>query len=165
VGWKVVQPSYDSPVRKKKARFLVDNSLGIEVAGVLRDLGWNAVEVSELGRARHPDESLFSLAWKERRMLLTHDKDFWDDRRFPPDRNPGVVILPGGSGDESALFEALRMLHSVIAPFGTSFPGTKISISSDGVLTTKSRDRKTGAMTETRYRFTRSWDLEEWKDE
>jgi hypothetical protein len=79
-------------------------------------------------------------------MLLTHDKDFWDDRRFPPDRNPGVVILPGGSGDESALFEALRMLHSVIAPFGTSFPATKISISSDGVLTTKSRDGKTGAM-------------------
>jgi predicted nuclease of predicted toxin-antitoxin system len=165
MGWEAVRLDADARVHKKKTRFLIDHSLGIEVAIVIRELGWNAKEVSELGKARHSDESIFSLAWKERRMLLTHDQHFWDDRRFPPERNPGVIILPGGSGDETALFTALRLLHSVIAPFGTSFPATKISISSDGVLTTKSRDLSTGAITDRRYRFTRAWILEEWKVE
>ena len=83
---------------KKKARFLVDHSLGIGVAQELRQAKWNTKEVGELGLARLSDESVYSLAWKERRILLTHDQDFWDDRRFPPERNPGVIILPGWFG-------------------------------------------------------------------
>ncbi len=117
--WKLVRQETEGDAGqalKKKARFLVDHSLGTGVAQVLRQAEWNTKEVGELGYARHSDEAVFSLAWKERRILLTHDQDFWDDRRFPPERNPGLVILPGGSGDETALIVALRLIVYAIAP-------------------------------------------------
>ena len=41
---------------RKKARFLVDESLGAKVAQVLLDRGWNARYVDELGLKGHSDE-------------------------------------------------------------------------------------------------------------
>jgi len=80
---------------RRKARFLVDESLGASVAEVLRGQGWNARYVRELSLEGRSDEEVFARAWAEDRILLTHDTDFLDDRRFPPHRNPGVVVLPG----------------------------------------------------------------------
>ena len=92
---------------RKKARFLVDESLGIGVTQYLRKAGWNVKDVSEVGLSGHSDEDVLAFAERDDRILLTHDEDFLDDRSFPPHRNPGVIILPGGSGDEAALVQAL----------------------------------------------------------
>ena len=115
-GTKTQEAEFNS--FRKKARFLVDESLGDGVARVLRDLGWNTVFGPNVGLARHSDEDVFAYAWRKHRVLLTHDRDFLDDRRFPSHRNPGVVVLPGGSGpargvEESSAYGALR---------STSFP-------------------------------------------
>ena len=69
---------------RKKTRFLIDESLGEGVARVLRELGWNVVFGPDVGLKRHSDEDVFAYAWREQRVLLTHDRDFLDDRRFPP---------------------------------------------------------------------------------
>ena len=86
------------PEFKKKSRFLIDESLGIDVAKYLRGKGYNAEFVGDVGLAGHSDEDVFAFAWRERRMLWTHDRDFLDDAKFPEHRNPGVVVLPGGDG-------------------------------------------------------------------
>ncbi len=78
----------------KKARFLVDECLGIEAAKVLTAFGWNALFVEDAHLANHSDEDIFAYAWRSDRIILTHDGDFLDDRRFPLNRNPGVIILP-----------------------------------------------------------------------
>jgi predicted nuclease of predicted toxin-antitoxin system len=121
--WKKVdlpaQREIDAYVRqfKKKARFLVDESLGSEAAKVIRELGWNVKYVDEVALVGHSDEGVFAFAWSDDRILLTHDRDFLDDRSFPTHRNPGVVVLPGGDGDEAALIKALSFVLSVVAPF------------------------------------------------
>src|SRR3990172_6362415 len=78
----------------KKARFVVDESMDVEVASWLRRQRFDAVHVSDVGLAGHTDEDVCAYAWREDRVLLTHDADFLTDRRFPPQRNPGVVVLP-----------------------------------------------------------------------
>src|SRR5438132_438714 len=83
---------------RKKARFLVDENLGEEVAQVLRAEGFNSQFVSEAGLRRHDDTDVFAYALRTDRVLLTHDPDFLDDRKYPQNRNPGLVVLPGGSG-------------------------------------------------------------------
>src|SRR5215469_3132633 len=103
MAWKELAPVTDKQTRdfsrfKKKARFLVDESLGEGVARVLREDGWNAIFVSDVGLVSHSDEDVFAHAWKEDRIVLTHDHDFLDDRCFPPHRNAGVIVLPGASG-------------------------------------------------------------------
>ena len=65
---------------KRKARLLVDESLGIGTTIFLRSLGWNTKDVSEVGLRGHPDENVFNYAYKHDLMLLTHDEDFLDDR-------------------------------------------------------------------------------------
>ncbi len=108
MAWKRLPPVTDEQSRdfnrfKKKARFLVDESLGEAVARVLREDGWNVEFAQEIGLGGRSDEDLFGHAWKEGRVLLTHDHDFLDDRRFPPHRNPGVIVLPGASGTGEGL--------------------------------------------------------------
>jgi predicted nuclease of predicted toxin-antitoxin system len=88
---------------RKKNRILVDESLGVEVAVYLREKGYNALFVGEAGLAGRGDEDVFAFAWRERRMLWTHDRDFLDDARFPEHRNPGIVVLPGAGGDDQAM--------------------------------------------------------------
>src|SRR5262249_3236699 len=87
----------------KRARFLVDESLGVGVYEVLVRLGWNAKWAGEVGLLGRSDEEVLAYAWREDRIVLTHDTDFLDQRRFPSHRHPGVIVLPGAEGDEDHL--------------------------------------------------------------
>src|SRR5574337_992187 len=89
---------------RKKARFLVDEDVDSEVVYFLREQGWNVVSALEVGLNGQPDENVFSFAWKERRMILSHDRGFLDNKKYPVHRNPGIVIIEGGSGDSDKLF-------------------------------------------------------------
>jgi predicted nuclease of predicted toxin-antitoxin system len=149
---------------RSKARFLVDESLGIEVARVLRHLKWNVEFVGEVGLAGHSDEDVFARAWDEDRILLTHDADFLDDRRFPPHRNPGIVVLPGASGNEEALLRALSGLLAFVGPFRDGYWRTKVLASADGTWTFIRRNHQTGKMERTRLRSRPNGPIEIWID-
>lgn len=112
---------------RKRARFLVDENMGEDVASLLRDFGYNARFVSDFGLIGRSDEEVFSVAWRKRRIILTHDRDFLDDQRFPFHRNPGVVVLPGAQGD-GTLEPALADLLRIFAPYGEAHIGCKIEI-------------------------------------
>src|SRR5271166_4121989 len=85
----------------QRVRFLVDESLGRDAARVLRENGWNAKFVSDLRLLGKDDTVVFAEAWKQKRVILTHDRDFLDNRKFPPHRNPGVVVfVVGASGED-----------------------------------------------------------------
>ena len=105
---------------KRRARLLVDENLGERLAGFLRDHRWNAKSVGEFGLDGHDDNAVFALAWRERRFLLTQDRDFLDSRRFPFTRNPGLIVLPKDPIDDdwiSALWAALQIVASQSAIF------------------------------------------------
>ncbi len=150
---------------RKKARFLVDESLGAKVAEVLRDQGWNARYVDELGFKGHSDEDVFARAWGDDRILLTHDSDFLDDRRFPPHRNPGVVVLPGAQGSDAPLITALAGVVSFVSPFREGYRRTKVAVSDDATWTFIRQDPDTGAMERRRFRIPPDGPMEEWIEE
>jgi predicted nuclease of predicted toxin-antitoxin system len=132
---------------EKKARLLVDESLGVAVAELIRSHGWNVLDASEGGLIGHPDENVFAYALKHDRILLTHDEDFLDDRKFPFDnnRNPGVIVLPS-SGGNTVLLRALGVALRDICSARELFRGAKISISPDRVITIRQRNLGTGAI-------------------
>jgi predicted nuclease of predicted toxin-antitoxin system len=140
---------------KRKTKFLVDEGLGEEVAKYLRERGYNAVFAGDVGLLGHSDEDVFAYAWRERRVLLTHDHDFQDDTKFPEHRNPGLIILAGGDGNQQAMGMAIATLITV---FGTA-PGvwekSKITISAEGYMTVRGRDFDTGKVTTRRFRRSR----------
>jgi len=91
---------------KHKARFLVDENLGKDIASIIFEYGYNTVFVGDIGLTGHFYTDIFSSAWKEKRIILNH-------------RNPGVVVLPGaenGKGLEQALADLIRLLPPYVPP-------------------------------------------------
>lgn len=146
----------------KKARFLVDEGLGQTVAEVIKDLGWNTVYAKEVGLGGHSDEEIFAYAWQEKRTILTHDKDFWDDQRFPFHRSPGLVILP--DVDQSLLELAIANTLNLLGTMARLYFGSKVKMASDGSFVIRAFDKAAGRHTIDRYRFTRHG-AEQWVDD
>lgn len=170
MAWKQAPQSSEAELvefarrEKRKAKLLVDESLGIGTTTFLRAHGWNAKDLSEVGLCGHPDENVFNYAFKHDRMLLTHDEDFLDDRRFPPYRNPGIVVLPGASGNSGELIRAIFETLPSICLFRNVFRASKTHILADGISITSMRNPETGAIERRRFRFTRNGELEEWSN-
>jgi hypothetical protein len=64
------------------------------VAYMRRTLGWDVLFVMEEHALRRAsDTTHYRLAQQLRRTLFTLDRDYLDDRRFPPTEGSGVIVL------------------------------------------------------------------------
>jgi hypothetical protein len=84
-------------------------------------LGWDVlfvVEEDALRRAR--DIRHYQLARQLRRTLITLDRDYLDDRRFPPAESSGVLVLQ--AHDEQQFVQLLRRIDRLlfVAESGTT---------------------------------------------
>jgi len=102
-----------SPVAEHLAgqpRVYVDANVPAGVVGFMRTrLRWDVLFVVEHDDMRRlPDIEHFRLAGQLRRTLLTLDRDYLDDRRFPLAACPGVLVI--SAPDEGALAKLLSRL-------------------------------------------------------
>ena len=113
-------------------RVYVDANVPVGVVDVMRrELRWDVLFVLEHDDLRRaPDAEHFRRAREFGRTLITLDHDFFDDRRFPPDLSPGVVVC--SAPDEPCLIRLLRQLdrETLRAPAADPLPlrGRKIEI-------------------------------------
>ena len=168
--WKALQQPTAADIRDikrefaGKARFLVDESMGERVAEILRERGFNAKYAAECGLIGHSDEDVFATAWADKRVILTHDSGFMNDRRFPYHRNPGIVqIHPGVKGaDNERLLECLLKTLLFAGDSGKWFLQRKIEFTSHEEL--KIRSHLKGKVTEARYLWPDRGVAMEWVD-
>ena len=101
------------------------------VAFMRRQLGWDVLFVMEHDDLRRaPDIVHYYRALEFARTLFTLDRDFLDDKRFPPEESPGVVIL--SAPDEAGLVRLIHKLDRDVmrAPDAPALPyrGRKIGL-------------------------------------
>src|SRR6516162_2005349 len=137
--------------RAKRSRFLIDESLGSGTMEFFERHRLNAVDVWQVGLNGRDDRAVFAYAWRHRRILLTHDEGFWNDRRFPEHRNPGLVILPGANGDQTDWINGLWWMMLMMDRGPEYWRKHKVRITRDGEVYRRLRDWKTGAMVTKRY--------------
>jgi hypothetical protein len=78
-------------------------------------LEWDVLFVlEEDGLRRAPDVKHYRLAQQLRRTLVTMDRDYLDDRRFPPEEGSGVVVI--NAPDERQLSSLLSRLDRALFP-------------------------------------------------
>ena len=160
--WKTLAPITDKQLREiqkalgGKARFLVDENAGPEVASVLNILGFNAKHVADLNLEGHPDQNVFAEAWSGRRVIVTHDLDFLNNSNFPQHRNPGVIVVrPGSDGrDDRGLIACLVMAVRIAGNTRHWFIGKKLDFTSRATLTVDADGTKT------KYRWQRHGGIE-----
>jgi len=76
------------------------------VSAMRRELGWNVLFVMEHEELRRaPDAEHYRRARDLGRTLITLDRDFLDNRRFPLDESPGVIVM--FAPDEDGLISLL----------------------------------------------------------
>jgi len=114
-----------------RVRLLVDENAGPEVARFLAD-SFNTKYVAELGLLGKSDEDVFAAAWTEKRVIMTHDVDFLDNRRFPPNRNPGIIRISSGADgkDDEGLRRSLIIAMMIAEKSATWWIGMKLDFTS-----------------------------------
>ena len=97
-------------------------------------LQWDVLFVVEEDNLRRaPDLKHYRLAQQLRRTLVTMDRDYLDDKRFPPDEGSGVLII--NAPDEHQLMLLIgridRNLFGDQAPLPLPLAGRKLQVNSD----------------------------------
>src|SRR5919107_1937535 len=95
-------------------RIYVDANFPAGLVSFMRmTLRWDVlfvIEHDDLRRAR--DGEHYRLARQLRRTLITLDRDYLDDRRFPAAESGGVVVL--AAPEENGLIKLLRRLDAEV---------------------------------------------------
>jgi hypothetical protein len=98
----------------RQPRVYVDANMPAGLVGYMRDrLQWDVlfvIEHADLRRAS--DAEHFHLARQLRRTLITLDRDYLDDRKFPPSDSSGVLVLT--APDEGRYIGLLKRLDEEI---------------------------------------------------
>ena len=91
-------------------RFKIDENLPVEVADLLRQVGYNAATVIEQDLGGSPDSDVASVCQDEGRILLTLDTDFADIRTYPPAQFPGLIVLRLHEQDKPHILDTIVRL-------------------------------------------------------
>ena len=163
--WKKIDDSYANLVEpfEKRVRFLIDENIEPETIAFLKKRRANTKSVKEFGYQCRSDGDIYKLAYREKRMLLTQDDGYLDNRKFPIDQTSGILIITGCSGyqDMNAILEAL--LTSIV-PFGETWNQSKMRIIPDTMTVTR-RNITTGKTEENYFTLSSKGEWMVWVDE
>ena len=128
--WSELGPVADTV--SDRPRVYADANVPAGLVAFMRDsLRWDVLFVMEqpdLRRAR--DTEHYRLARQLRRTLVTHDRDYHDDRRFPPEQGSGVLVV--AAPDERGLSALLKRLDThLFAAVALPLDGRKLHAHSD----------------------------------
>ena len=73
--------------------FIADANVFVPMVDGLRDMGHDVFDVKEKGLENLSDPEIFRLAQKERRILVTMDKDFSNILLYPPGEHQGIIVV------------------------------------------------------------------------
>ena len=96
-------------------RFITDEDVPRSTARVLRDAGFDAVDVRDVGLRGKSDAEVFEYAQRENRLLLTCDMGFSNILNFPPSENHGILVVrvPDSESIDTFNREVLRAVQEV----------------------------------------------------
>jgi hypothetical protein len=121
-------------------RIYADANVPAGVVGFMRThLRWDVLHVVEHDDLRRAaDHVHFRLARQLQRTLVTIDRDYLDDRRFPPDESGGVLVI--WAPNEQLLIRSLclvdqQLFRSVPGAPATALPleRRKVIVDPDGI--------------------------------
>ncbi len=95
--------------------FITDEDVPRSTARVLRDAGFDAVDVRDVGLRGKSDAEIFEYAQRDNRLLVTCDMGFSNILNFPPSENRGILVVrvPDSETIDTFNREALRTVQEV----------------------------------------------------
>jgi predicted nuclease of predicted toxin-antitoxin system len=96
-------------------RFFIDEDVPRSTTRVLRDAGFDVMNVHEAGLQGKSDDLVFEFAQNENRLLITCDMGFSNILKFPPSENQGILVVRVPDSEPIAVFnrEVLNAVNEV----------------------------------------------------
>lgn len=118
--WFEISPDdwLDTRFKHKKLRLLSDSQVPKPVIEEIRQAKISIEELENKMKERS-DEDILEFANKKGYVLLTLDKDFWDDRKFPLHKVKGIIYV---SVNPNNHFRILRAFGLVYGCFAKEYP-------------------------------------------
>ena len=118
-----------------RPRIYADANVPAGLVSYMREvLDWDVLFVLEDQRLRRaPDVRHFQLAHQLRRTLITLDRDYLDDRRFPPAESAGVLVVHAPNERQllQLLFRINRDLFAIESRPALPLAGRKLQVFTD----------------------------------
>lgn len=100
--------------RNAKVSFYTDENFPTKATQVLRTLRARVTTAQDEGLRRHPDENHTAYALKHGLGLLTCDRDYLDEARFPLIHCPAIVVFSFGSGSVREIRQCFACLKTML---------------------------------------------------
>src|SRR3989344_1463745 len=88
-------------------KFLIDANLGRQFTNLISKAGYNAVFINDL-LAKASDEEVLTLAEREKRIIMTADKDFGELIFELGKSSVGIILLRTSITDPEKRFEMVK---------------------------------------------------------
>jgi hypothetical protein len=111
---KEIEQVLDYRRRKAKARFYADENFPTRPLAMLRAVGCDVTTTQDSKRRGHPDESHAAYALKHGLILITCDRDYLNERRFPLVHCPAIVVFDFGSGSAAETVGSFECLARIL---------------------------------------------------
>jgi predicted nuclease of predicted toxin-antitoxin system len=148
--------------RRAKPRFYADENFPSEAVRILRAMGAKVLTVHETRKTRHPDENHAAYALRNGLVLLSCDRDFLDDKRFPLIHCPAIFVFNFGDGSAREIWRAFRCLATVFTAPQFFDKWCKVDAGRDSWV--ESMRYQNGTTSRGRFRLWRG-QIQEWLDE
>lgn len=99
--------------RRAKARFYADENFPAATVDLLRSMGAVVKTAADTQMQGFPDEAHAAYALKHGLVLVTCDRDYLDERRFPLISCPAIFVFQFGGGTEAEMRAAFQCLGTV----------------------------------------------------
>jgi predicted nuclease of predicted toxin-antitoxin system len=147
--------------RRAKARFYADENLPKEAVGILRGMGAKVLTVQEANKRGEPDENHAAYALKKGLVLLTCDRDYLNNRRFPLNQCPAIFLFDFGGGTAREIWRVFRCLGPVF--WAPQFYDKWCKVDAKRESWTQSLRFQNGTTAKSKHRLHRGR-IEEWVD-
>lgn len=107
----------------------------------------------KIGAERQPDEFQYCRAFESKRVLLTQDKDYLDNERFPLQPTRAVVLLNVDTASTAEIRRALEVVAKILAGIAPVLHEAEVVVNADFTLTFIRRVSSTGDFTIRRDRY------------
>lgn len=116
-----------------RIKIYADENIRYGIVLVLRLQGINIKHANEVMLTHKDDQSHFQYAKKTNRWLLTTDKGFLDNTRFPFELVKGIVITPD-TGQNNIAGKVMAWLKHELVPSGKGIDHCKIELKNNKAI-------------------------------
>ncbi|HPA45850.1 MAG TPA: DUF5615 family PIN-like protein [Thermodesulfobacteriota bacterium] len=150
---------------RRKIRFLIDENIPAKVCAFLRKKKFNLQTLQEADLNGRDDEAIFQYAKQKDRILITRDRHFLNERRFPLQNSPGVAILSCPSDGDDTLIDLLEQLIDVYGDSHDLWYEQIILFPGDNTFSIRCRDSTSSRSRTLKFKFPKNGTPMIWSDE